>query len=130
MYESTDICSYLFQTYAKSDVPPAFSIRNNAILSSFGLLARMGAGSRAKPSIIPPEPLNFWAYEPSPFCMIVKEVLCELEIPYIQRTCPRGSFKRQEVYNKKGHFQAPYLEDPNTGAELFESSAIVDYLYD
>jgi glutathione S-transferase len=28
----------------------------------------------------------------------------------------------------KQDIQVPYLEDPNTGAQLFESEAIVDYL--
>ncbi len=45
-----------------------------------------------------------------------------------QHSAPRGSAKRQEVFARKGHFQVPYLEDANTGAELFESSAIIDYL--
>lgn len=28
----------------------------------------------------------------------------------------------------KGYFQAPYLVDPNTGIEMFESAEIVKYL--
>ena len=104
------------------------SYRNSTIANGLGLIGRMGAGSRAKPSKIPPKPLELWGYEASPFVCLVKEVLCELEMPYVQRTCPRGSGKRQEVFEKKKQFQVPYLEDPNTGAELFESSAIVDYL--
>jgi glutathione S-transferase len=32
--------------------------------------------------------------------------------------------------DKRGHFQVPYLEDPNEGVYLFESSAIVKYLED
>ena len=128
MYESADIISYLFKTYGPGDVPGSLSFRNSAIANSIGLLGRMGAGSRAKPSSIPPQPLDLWGYEASPFVTLVKEVLCELELPYVQRSAPRGSPKRQEVYGRKGHFQVPYLEDPNTGAELFESSAIIDYL--
>jgi glutathione S-transferase len=44
-------------------------------------------------------------------------------------TCSRGSPKRQLLLEKRGHFQVPYLEDPNEGVYLFESAAIVDYLY-
>lgn len=36
----------------------------------------------------------------------------------------------QELLDKRGHFQVPYLEDPNEGVYLFESSAIVKYLED
>jgi hypothetical protein len=36
---------------------------------------------------------------------VVKEVLCELELPYLQKTCSRGSPKRQELLDKMGHFQ-------------------------
>lgn len=36
---------------------------------------------------------------------LVREVLCELELPYLQRSCARGSPKRQELLEKVGHFQ-------------------------
>jgi glutathione S-transferase len=36
----------------------------------------------------------------------------------------------QELLDKRGHFRVPYLEDPNQGVYLFESSAIVKYLED
>jgi glutathione S-transferase len=72
----------------------------------------------------------FWGYEGSPFCKIVREKLVDFEIPHIQKTCPRGSSKRSELFQKTGRFQVPYLEDPNTGVELFESADILDYLND
>jgi glutathione S-transferase len=128
MYESGDIINYLFQEYGPGEVPSSLSLRNSAIANSLGMLGRMGAGSRAKESDIPTKPLDLWGYEASPFVGLVKEVLCELEIPYVQHSAPRGSAKRQEIFEKKGRFQVPYLEDANTGAELFESSAIIDYL--
>ncbi|CAK7341821.1 unnamed protein product [Dovyalis caffra] len=43
-------------------------------------------------------------------------------------SCARGSPKRQILYEKAGHFQAPYIEDPNTGVQMFESAEIVEYL--
>jgi len=128
MYESGDIIAYLFKEYGPGEVPSSLSLRNSAIANSLGMLGRMGAGSRAVESELPPKPLDLWGYEASPFVGLVKEVLCELEIPYVQHSAPRGSAKRQEVFEKKGRFQVPYLEDANTGAELFESSAIIDYL--
>ena len=128
MYESEDIIRYLFENYGPGEVPRGLRWRNGTLANGLGLMGRMGAGSRARPSLQPEKPLDLWGYEPSPFVVLVKEQLCELELPYVQRTCPRGSPKRQAVFEKKGKFQVPYLEDPNTGAELFESSAIVDYL--
>jgi hypothetical protein len=43
---------------------------------------------------------------------VVREVLCELEIPHVFHSCARGSPKRQELFAMTGTFQAPYLEDP------------------
>jgi hypothetical protein len=43
-----------------------------------------GKGSRAKPSKQPSEPLVLWGYELSPFVVVVKETLSELELPYKQ----------------------------------------------
>ncbi|MTV28722.1 glutathione S-transferase, partial [Nitriliruptoraceae bacterium ZYF776] len=77
---------------------------------------------------MPPQPLEVWSYEASPFSKLVREVLVELELPHILHSCARGSPKRQELYARVGHFQAPYLEDPNTGVKMFESAEIVEYL--
>ena len=46
----------------------------------------------------------------------------------LQVHAARGSPRRDELMLKRGTFQVPYLEDPNTGVCLFESSAIVRYL--
>jgi glutathione S-transferase len=44
--------------------------------------------------------------------------------------CTAAVADTQELLDKRGHFQVPYLEDPNEGVYLFESSAIVKYLED
>ncbi|MCL7033134.1 hypothetical protein MKW94_005228, partial [Papaver nudicaule] len=98
------------------------------LTEGFAMIGRMGKGSSYTPSKLPPKPVELWAYEPSPFCKVVREVLVELEIPHILHSCARGSPKRQILFKKAGHFQVPYLEDPNTGVEMFESAEIVDYL--
>lgn len=49
-------------------------------------------------------------------------------MPIVWRTCARGSPKRQELLDRRGHFQVPYIEDPNTGVAMFESKDIVEYL--
>ncbi|KAI3854060.1 hypothetical protein MKX03_030240 [Papaver bracteatum] len=113
MYESDSIIKYLAEKYGTL---------------GFALIGRMGKGSSYTSSKLPPKPLELWAYEPSPFCKVVREVLVELEIPHILHSCARGSPKRQILFKKAGHFQVPYLEDPNTGVKMFESAEIVDYL--
>lgn len=111
---------------------PGFS---TILTTGLGLVPRAGRGSKYdqdsntyqyKQGTM--EPIEFWAYEASPFCRIVKEVLNELEIPHLQRSCARGSPKRDVLLRKVGHFQVPYIEDPNTGVKMFESAEIIDYL--
>lgn len=96
-------------------------------------LFRLGAGGRYRPSSFdyatPGRPLRLWAYEGSPFCKVVRETLCELELPHTCVYAPRGSANRQALFDRTGgKFQVPYLEDPNTGVKLFESAVICDYL--
>ena len=73
-------------------------------------LCRIGKGGRYSPSTLPEEPLVLWAYEPSPFCRVVRERLVELEIPHFFKSVSRGSPKRQQMFDKYGKFQAPLLE--------------------
>ncbi|KAI5013545.1 hypothetical protein ZWY2020_037058 [Hordeum vulgare] len=47
---------------------------------------------------------------------------------HLLHSCARGSPKRQDFFKKYGLFQAPYIEDPNTGVKMFESADIVEYL--
>lgn len=129
MYESDDIIKYLVQKYGDGTVPLTLSLGLLTTLSEgFAMIGRMGKGSFYTPSRLPPQPLEIWAYEASPFCKVVREVLVELELPHILHSCGRGSPKRQILYQKAGHFQVPYLEDPNTGVQMFESAEIVEYL--
>ncbi|CAL9174119.1 unnamed protein product [Musa hybrid cultivar] len=129
MYESDDIIKYLVQKYGDGTTPLMLSLGLLTTLTEgFAMIGRMGKGSSYSPSKTPPMPLEIWAYEGSPFCKIVREVLVELELPHIFRSTARGSPKRQELYKRVGSFQVPYLEDPNTGVKMFESAEIIDYL--
>ncbi|KAF8403298.1 hypothetical protein HHK36_011400 [Tetracentron sinense] len=129
MYESDEIIKYLVGKYGDGSVPFMLSLGLLTTLTAgFAMIGRMGKGTSYTPSKLPPKPLELWAYEPSPFCKIVREFLVEIELPHILHSCARGSPKRQILYQKAGHFQVPYLEDPNTGVKMFESAEIVDYL--
>ncbi|GJQ08423.1 hypothetical protein GpartN1_g214.t1 [Galdieria partita] len=128
-YESDDITEYLFQTYGNGKVPLALSrgfLTN--LTSSLSSAVRLGKGVMKRPSVEPFQNLELWSYEASPFCRLVREVLCELEIPYLLHNVARGSPKRQELRRITGTFQVPYIVDPNTQTSMFESAEIIDYL--
>jgi glutathione S-transferase len=74
------------------------------------------------------QPLKLWGYEGSPFVKPVRETLCGLGLPHTMVNSARGSANRDRMVAATGRFQVPYLEDPNTGAQLFESAGIVKYL--
>lgn len=129
MYESDGIIKYLVDKYGDGTIPLMLSLGPITTLTAIlALIFRLGKGSSYTPSNQPPKALELWAFESSPFCKIVREVLVELELPHLLHSIARGSPKRHEFYQKIGHFQAPYLEDPNTGVKMFESAEIIEYL--
>ena len=58
----------------------------------------------------------------------VGEVLCSLEIPYLLHNVAKGSPGREAFVERSGKMMVPYLVDPNSGTEMFESREIVAYL--
>ena len=127
MFESDDIIEYLFKTYGTSGIPGPVT-RGFKPSIALSLLPRLNRGVVSKASDPPQQPLVLWGTEGSPFVKIVREELCELQLVHRLVPCPRGSPNRQRMFQKKGLFQMPFLEDPNNGVELFESSAIIEYL--
>ncbi len=129
MYESNEINRYLFSTYGAGGVPLmlAGGTFTNATEAAATAL-RLGGGAWYRRSNPPPTPLELWSYEASPFCRIVREALCELEIPYVLHNVAKGSLRREELRERSGKIMVPYLADPNTGKEMFESADIVAYL--
>ena len=129
MYESSDIVRYLFDAYGDGPVPLLLSLGPltdiSAVLSG---LPRGTAGAFSIPSRAPEQPLELYSYEASPFCRIVRETLCSLEIPYLLHNVARESPSREEFVKRSGRMMVPWLSDPNTGTELFESVDIVAYL--
>ncbi len=147
---SAEILSYLFKQYADRPVPSHFKISTiNRIRSISASLVRFNRGVRARPSRPAKDPLTLYSFESSPYSRPVREVLCELEIPYLlinlgkQQWADMGpakprltpgpyrpvpGTKRDAFFKKHGNVQVPYLEDPNTGEALFESGEIVRYL--
>ncbi|MCB0220975.1 MAG: glutathione S-transferase N-terminal domain-containing protein [Chrysiogenetes bacterium] len=150
LYESGDIVDYLFETYGKPGArPPALlGVAPLANVGSFLASAvRPGSGAKVRPSRAPEKPLILYSFEASPFCRIVRETLCELEIAYELRNVGKGNASeflpadqqekrgikpgtknRQDFVAHSGKMMVPYLIDPNTGIEMFESADIKKYL--
>ena len=84
--------------------------------------------SNARPDNGSMRPIELWAYECSPFVKPVKEKLSSLGIPHTVVSCSRGSSNRDRMVDKTGRFQVPYIVDPNTGIDMYESAEIVEYL--
>lgn len=150
MYESKAIVEYLFRTYGNRPVPGYYRTRPyQPVLGSMASAVRGLKGLRASPARAPEKPLHLWSFEGSPYSRLVRERLCELEIPYRLHNLgkehwseigpakqrikpgpymPRQGGKRHAFYQQHQRVQVPYLEDPNTGEALFESAAILEYL--
>jgi glutathione S-transferase len=129
MYESSDIVSYLFRTYGDGRVPATLGLGPITNASAFmATVWRPNQGRRALPSRAPEKPLELWSFEASPFCRIVREKLSELELPYRLHNVAKGSPSRQAFIARSGKMMVPFLHDPNTDEDMFESADIVAYL--
>lgn len=98
------------------------------------LLSSMTAGGRGMMGTpYPKQPekmLKLYEFEGSPFCRRVREVMTLLNLDYVVYPCPKGgTLYRQQVKQLGGKVQFPFLVDENTGEHLYESQAIIDYLF-
>jgi glutathione S-transferase len=149
MYESADIVEYLYRTYGERPAPTRLLRLFDVSGSFLAGIPRFRAGSRVRPSKAPRKPLELFSFESSPYSRRVRELLCELELPYLLRSTGKARWQdlgppelrtalfpdlpvegrtRKELAQRAGKVQVPYLVDPNTGTALFESEAIRDYL--
>ncbi|XP_073306886.1 uncharacterized protein [Primulina huaijiensis] len=136
MYESSDIVKYLFRQYGGGR-SPSFGLLESTLLTGWmPTLLRAGRGmtlwknSAKEP---PPEKLELFSFENNPYARIVREVLCELELPYILQNVGQGSRRAQLLLELSGSYkynsvQVPYLVDPNTGMKTGEHKKIIAYL--
>lgn len=92
---------------------------------------RGGAGGRVvAPGRRPKEPLVLYEFEACPFCRRVREAISRLDLEVLVRPCPKGGQRyREEVEGLGGREQFPFLIDPNTGVQMYESAEIVTYLH-
>ena len=134
LYESDEIIAYLNRTYGATSragwTLPVPSVVDN-VVSAAASAARFGAGTRCTtPTTVRRnlQPLELYNMEGSPYCRKVRETLSELDLICLVRNVPKGSPKRRTLQRRGGKVQVPYLIDPNTGEELYESDDIVAYL--
>eukprot|EP01056_Protomagalhaensia_sp_Gyna25_P004934 Protomagalhaensia_sp_Gyna_25__4933@NODE_52_length_6070_cov_248_257005_g39_i0_p3_GENE_NODE_52_length_6070_cov_248_257005_g39_i0NODE_52_length_6070_cov_248_257005_g39_i0_p3_ORF_typecomplete_len202_score25_88GST_N_3/PF13417_6/0_0022GST_N_3/PF13417_6/1_3e10GST_N_2/PF13409_6/1_2GST_N_2/PF13409_6/0_032GST_N/PF02798_20/52GST_N/PF02798_20/0_0014_NODE_52_length_6070_cov_248_257005_g39_i039924597 len=147
MHQSDDIVAYLWKTYGDKATAPwnyrvAFTKYFLHLSLPLCILLRpcLDMGVLRAPTRSPAKPLELWGMESSAFTRRVKETLSMLELAYLFHTIPRGSTEKRKVFAKEhseslstlrkklGMIQVPFLRDPNTGKEMFESKDIVDYL--
>jgi glutathione S-transferase len=129
LYESDDIVRYLFETYGDGQVPLLLSAGVLTDVSA-GIASawRAGNGRFYREARAPEQLLELWSFEASPFSRIAREALCTLELPYVLHNVARQSPSREAFVARSGKMQVPFLYDPNTQTELFESADIVAYL--
>jgi glutathione S-transferase len=102
------------------------------IATSFAAsLARVAAGMNVgRLGRRPDEPLALYEFESCPYCRKAREALTVLDLEAMIYPCPKGGpGYREELKRRGGKAQFPYLVDPNTGKEMYESDSIVAYLF-
>ncbi len=132
MYESEDIITYLMETYGagRSRFSRAVSPLNSftSTLASWVRPRGMFAVAHAKDRTQPEQLLELYNFEASPFCRKVREALSNLNLDYLVHNVAKKSERRPELVERGGRMMVPYLIDPNTGTEMYESDDIVLYL--
>ena len=150
LYESADIIEYLDNAYGGRNPPAHWRIKLLDTPSSMvasGLRATKGMFARK--SVPAEKPIELWHFESSPYARLVRECLCELEIPFIAHNIGKAQWQdfaltrvrdrlwpemghesasRQALKQRAGKVMSPYIEDPNTGVAMFESADIIEYL--
>lgn len=134
LYESEDIIDYLCEEYGNGRWPMGrVASPVNTITAGVSALVRP-KGSQVNEGLEkrdqPDELLELYNFENSPFCRKIREKLCELDLDYYVHNVGKQSPRRKELKKRGGKVQVPFLVDPNTETELYESYVILDYLDD
>lgn len=154
LYESNDIVNYLYQEYGNGKKRGPIGKLLTLLTSYLASASRLSQGiktidNHANIVTLPNEPLELYSFEASPYCRPVRERLTEIGIPYIIRNvgkqqlsdmgtpafrlstkayAPLQGSKREALQSRGGKVQVPYLIDPNTQTEMYESQDIIHYL--
>jgi len=135
LYGAKHIVPYLFRNYGGgARIPFAMWHPLVGLSSFFASLVRGFAGVRKRKGIQEHgfedlTTIELWSYEASPHCRLVREVLTELEIPYLLHNVGKRSPSRKKFVQLSGKMMVPYLLDKSKEKEgMFEHRDIIDYL--
>lgn len=132
MYESSEIVKYLFRQYGNGRSPSFGLLESTPLTGWMPTILRAGRGmslwdkARSEP---PSKKLELFSYENNPYARIVREALCELELPYIHLTAGEGSRRINFLFEASGSKEVPYIIDPNTGTQVGDYKKILSYLF-
>lgn len=148
LYESEAIVDYLYKEYGIEGIPvPERKIATSTLATA----TRGKSGMFAAPSKAATKPLELWSFEGSPYSRLVREVLCELETSYVLHNVGKspGSYadlfppiirhnhmksylpateNRQKLIARGGKMMVPFIVDPNTKTEMYQTKDIQEYL--
>ncbi|CAN6270072.1 unnamed protein product [Urochloa humidicola] len=109
MYESGDIVNYLFRQYGQGRSPSSGFLESTIFTGWVPTLLRAGRGMTLwnKAGVVPAEKLELFSYENNSYARIVREALCELELPYVLQNVGEGSSKMDALRRISGSKQGP-----------------------
>ncbi|KAJ3675320.1 hypothetical protein LUZ60_004362 [Juncus effusus] len=131
IYESGEIVKYLFKEYGQGR-NPSFGLLESTILTGWvPTLLRAGRGMTLwnKSGIEPSQKLLLFSYENNPYARLVREALCELELPYILQNVGDGSARSDYLFNISGSNKVPYLVDSNCNFQSGDYKRILQHLF-
>lgn len=70
--------------------------------------------------------MKLYQFESCPYCRMVREILSDLGITYINVNVPYERSKRHEVFQLSGQYTVPVLEDD--GHVIVDEEKIIPYL--
>ncbi|XP_004499576.1 uncharacterized protein [Cicer arietinum] len=132
MYESSDIVKYLFEQYGEGRSPSLGLLESTIFTGWMPTILRAGRGMTLweRSSLDPPPgKLELFSYENNPNARIVREALCELELPYILQNVGEGSRRMKLLLDASGSKEVPYFVDHKTGFQSGDYKMILSYLF-
>lgn len=129
MPDSSAIIAYLLETYGGGAETRPFSPLPISKLMLRSLRLSLFFGMLRVPSRLPAQPLVFWGAQGQAGAIRVFDALSCLELPYLWKSCARGSRKASELAERGGPKASLCLLDPNSGFVSSAPGAIVRYLY-
>jgi glutaredoxin len=121
---SDAIVKHLFNTYGPGEASIPKNLKGSG--GSKGKTAKTRADARA--DNVKFKPITLYGFEGAPYVTKVREALNDLGLAHTMVNCAKGSANRAALQKKTGVLQVPFISDPNTGVDMFESAEIVKYL--